>query len=115
MYTKYEIVPFCPYHFVRTILSNTILSVYHFVRYHFVRSPFLTLQNFSLLPVLSPGLNRRFSSLKIHLRLPANAFSASQSMPCTCCCAEEHREQDCIQCRNRGGRHRRHLDATSQR
>src|SRR6218665_3406036 len=24
-------VPFCPYHFVRTILSNTILSVYHFV------------------------------------------------------------------------------------
>src|SRR6218665_1251530 len=32
MYTKYKIVPFCPYHFVRTILSNTILSVYHFVR-----------------------------------------------------------------------------------
>src|SRR6218665_1540916 len=31
MYTKYKIVPFCPYHFVRTILSNTILSVYHFV------------------------------------------------------------------------------------
>src|SRR6218665_2209305 len=25
-------VPLCPYHFVRTILSNTILSVYHFVR-----------------------------------------------------------------------------------
>ena len=24
-------VPFCPYHFVRTILSNTSLSVYHFV------------------------------------------------------------------------------------
>src|SRR6218665_3053475 len=24
-------VPFCPYHFVRTVLSNTILSVYHFV------------------------------------------------------------------------------------
>src|SRR6218665_2061995 len=24
-------IPFCPYHFVRTILSNTILSVYHFV------------------------------------------------------------------------------------
>src|SRR6218665_3854131 len=24
-------VPFCPYHFVPTILSNTILSVYHFV------------------------------------------------------------------------------------
>src|SRR6218665_1405515 len=24
-------VPFCPYHFVRTILSNAILSVYHFV------------------------------------------------------------------------------------
>ena len=24
-------VPFCPYHFVRTIVSNTILSVYHFV------------------------------------------------------------------------------------
>ena len=23
--------PFCPYHFVYTILSNTILSVYHFV------------------------------------------------------------------------------------
>src|SRR6218665_328215 len=31
MYTKYKIVPFCPYHFVHTILSNTILSVYHFV------------------------------------------------------------------------------------
>src|SRR6218665_135265 len=30
-------VPFCPYHFVHTILSNDILSVYHFVRYHFVR------------------------------------------------------------------------------
>src|SRR6218665_1296642 len=25
-------VPFCPYHFVHTILSHTILSVYHFVR-----------------------------------------------------------------------------------
>src|SRR6218665_3688416 len=25
-------IPFCPCHFVRTILSNTILSVYHFVR-----------------------------------------------------------------------------------
>src|SRR6218665_1205446 len=24
-------VPFCPYHFVHTILSATILSVYHFV------------------------------------------------------------------------------------
>ena len=24
-------VPFCPYHFVHTILSNDILSVYHFV------------------------------------------------------------------------------------
>src|SRR6218665_1475192 len=23
-------VPFCPFHFVHTILSNTILSVYHF-------------------------------------------------------------------------------------
>src|SRR6218665_1804578 len=51
MLTKYKIVPFCPYHFVQyhfvpipfcpyhfvrtilfpTILSNTILSVYHFV------------------------------------------------------------------------------------
>src|SRR6218665_2540171 len=28
---KISSVPFCPYHFVRTILSNTILSVYHFV------------------------------------------------------------------------------------
>src|SRR6218665_2726723 len=28
-----------PYHFVRTILSNTILSVYHFVRCHFVLEP----------------------------------------------------------------------------
>src|SRR6218665_1680576 len=57
---KYKIVPFCPYHFVRTISSNTILSVYHFVHtilsvpfcpipfcpytilsvYHFVRIPF---------------------------------------------------------------------------
>ena len=26
MYRKYKIVPFCPYHFVRTILSGTILS-----------------------------------------------------------------------------------------
>src|SRR6218665_745985 len=32
MYIRYEIVPICPYHFVRTILSNTILSLYHFVR-----------------------------------------------------------------------------------
>src|SRR6218665_1072050 len=32
MYTKYKLVPFCPYHIVRTILSNTIFSVYHFVR-----------------------------------------------------------------------------------
>src|SRR6218665_1102948 len=24
-------VPFCPYHFVHTIFSNTILSIYHFV------------------------------------------------------------------------------------
>ena len=24
-------IPFCPYHFVHAILSNTILSVYHFV------------------------------------------------------------------------------------
>src|SRR6218665_2852067 len=24
-------LPFCPYHFVHAILSNTILSVYHFV------------------------------------------------------------------------------------
>src|SRR6218665_844113 len=31
MYTKYKIVPFCPYHFVCTILTNTILSVYHIV------------------------------------------------------------------------------------
>src|SRR6218665_325453 len=31
MYIRYEIVPICPYHFVRTILSNTILSLYHFV------------------------------------------------------------------------------------
>src|SRR6218665_2390387 len=43
MYTKYKIVPFCPYHFVHTILSNTILSVYHFVHtilsvYHFVHT-----------------------------------------------------------------------------
>src|SRR6218665_1898834 len=43
MLTKYKIVPFCPYHFVHTILSNTILSVpfcpYHLVQYHFVRIP----------------------------------------------------------------------------
>src|SRR6218665_24894 len=31
MYTKYKIVKFCPYHFVRPILSNTILSAYPFV------------------------------------------------------------------------------------
>jgi len=34
-----KLLPFCPYHFVHTILSHTILSIYHFVRYHFVRSP----------------------------------------------------------------------------
>src|SRR6218665_2363111 len=43
-------VPFCPCHFVHTILSNAILSVYHFVHtilsvpfcpYHFVRSHFV--------------------------------------------------------------------------
>ena len=27
MFTKYKIVPFCPYHFVHTILSNTLVSV----------------------------------------------------------------------------------------
>ena len=27
------------YHFVHAILSNAILSVYHFVRYHFVLEP----------------------------------------------------------------------------
>ena len=36
-------IPFCSYHFVHAILSNTILSVpfcpYHFVRYHFVLEP----------------------------------------------------------------------------
>src|SRR6218665_3840660 len=42
-------VPFCPCHLVHTILSNAILSVYHFVDtilsvpfcplYHFARSP----------------------------------------------------------------------------
>src|SRR6218665_2213013 len=37
MYATYKIVPFCPYHFVRTILSNTILSV-PFCPYHFVRT-----------------------------------------------------------------------------
>src|SRR6218665_2161360 len=37
MYTKYKIVPFCPYQFVRTILSNTILSI-PFCPYHFVRT-----------------------------------------------------------------------------
>src|SRR6218665_123627 len=31
MLAKYKIVPLYPYHFVHTILSNTILSVYHFV------------------------------------------------------------------------------------
>ena len=43
-------VPFSPYHFVRAILSNAILSVYHFVHtilsvpfcpYHFVRYHFV--------------------------------------------------------------------------
>src|SRR6218665_3416564 len=29
MYTKYKCVPFCPYNFVHTILSNTIFPVYH--------------------------------------------------------------------------------------
>src|SRR6218665_937171 len=33
-----NLLPFCPYHFVRTILS-ILLSPCHFVRYHFVRSP----------------------------------------------------------------------------
>jgi len=31
MYIRYEIVSICPYHFVRTTLSNTFLSLYHFV------------------------------------------------------------------------------------
>src|SRR6218665_4004861 len=49
-------VPFCPYHFVHAILSNTILSVYHFfripfcpyhfVRYHFVLEPLEVVQRF---------------------------------------------------------------------
>src|SRR6218665_2011692 len=43
MYTKCKIVPFYPCHFVRTILSNTILLVYHFVQYHFARIQFCPL------------------------------------------------------------------------
>src|SRR6218665_3899557 len=38
-------VIFYLYHFVRTILSNTILSVYHFVRYHFVLEPIFLVKN----------------------------------------------------------------------
>src|SRR6218665_481862 len=43
MYTKYKIVPFCPYHFVRTILSIP------FCPYHFVRSPYKDACNIMLL------------------------------------------------------------------
>src|SRR6218665_100737 len=56
MYTKYKIVPFCPYHFVRTILSNTILSVYHFV-YTILSVPFCPLP-FCTVTVESRRLNQ---------------------------------------------------------
>src|SRR6218665_4028087 len=50
MYSKYKIVPFCPYHFVHTILSNTILSVYHF--FHTILSvPFCPLPFCTVTPV----------------------------------------------------------------
>jgi len=47
---------FYSYHFVRTILSNDILSVYHFVRYHFVRSP--SAVSFHLYIALKQGLTQ---------------------------------------------------------
>src|SRR6218665_1457411 len=53
-------VPFCPYHFVHAILSNTILSVYHFVRYHFVLEPIDALLMEDLLPEI-----REFSEFYI--------------------------------------------------
>src|SRR6218665_2921405 len=61
MYTKYKIVPFCPYHFIRTILSNTILSVYHFV--HTILSvPFCPLP-FCPVTLQSPVPNLQFPAV----------------------------------------------------
>src|SRR6218665_2323499 len=39
MYTKYEIVPFCPIPFCTYTILSIPFCPYHFVRYHFVRSP----------------------------------------------------------------------------
>src|SRR6218665_3214771 len=66
MLTKYKIVPFCPYHFVHTILSNTILSVYHFV--HTILSvPFCPLPFCPVTlrgaPSPGPGENKSFKEL----------------------------------------------------
>jgi len=46
-----KLLPFCPYHFVLTILSSAILSEYHFVRIPFCPLPFC--------PVTSPSVYDR--------------------------------------------------------
>src|SRR6218665_3445912 len=85
MYTKYEIVPFCPYHIVRTVLSNTILSVYHFVHtilsVPFCLLPFCPVTLFSIMSEFSgqhdgvvvghslvPGSRERFDQLAFDRR-----------------------------------------------
>src|SRR6218665_4043614 len=93
MYTKYKIVPFCPCHFVRTILSvyhfvHTLpfcpyhFVRYHFVRYHFVRSPF------SLkLMIPSSLLYNMYTKYKIvpfcpcQIRIPISNFSSVRRSP----------------------------------
>src|SRR6218665_4139642 len=79
-------VPFCPYHFVRTILSPTILSVpfcpYHFVPYHFVHT-ILSVQ-FCSLPFCPYHFVRTILSVPFCPRTPQShsiVFSCSFTYP----------------------------------
>src|SRR6218665_3672425 len=63
MLTKYKIVPFCPYYFVHTILSNAILSVYHFA--HTILSvPFCPLPFCPVSPVVELSRRMRYPGVK---------------------------------------------------
>src|SRR6218665_249284 len=96
MYTKYRIIPFCPCHFVRTILSNTILSVYHFVRtilsntilsvglYHFVHTilsvPFCPLPFCPVTPsTFTTGLQSLIILQKRTIRVVTDATNGSRT------------------------------------
>jgi len=72
-------VPFCPYHFVHTILPNTILSVHHFVRYHFVLEPVWSLQLCLSWPTHWADWSP-WSSLSFSLRVTLNNAPVSDYM-----------------------------------